>query len=118
MAKFWWTECAAGECARAWGAGECLLAIALATSRLHWVAARSPSPTIGGSREIFQSRQISDREMPGLSFQLMLFVIWLQKPGSEKLEMISKNQPSAGPKKSQKSTCQFTAEARAQLQCG
>src|SRR5206468_9153164 len=111
---FCWTESADRGCSRDWGVGECLLATALAVSRSRWIAARSPLLTIGGSQENFQSKQISSAEMPGRSFQLMLFAIWLQRQGAEKLEMISRTQQSARPKRSQRSTYQSNAEATPQ----
>src|SRR5438270_11694817 len=101
MVKLLWMECAARECTRAWGAGEYLLTTASAMSRSRWIAARSPWLTTGGSRENFQFKQTSRTEMPGPFSRLILFVIWLRKRGTEKLEMISRNQPSAQQKRSQ-----------------
>src|SRR6266516_2277624 len=99
MAKLLWMECAARECTRAWGAGECLLTTASAMSRSHWIAARLRWLTTGGSRENFQFKQTSRTEMPRPFFQLILFVIWLRIRGTEKLKVISGTQRSAGPKR-------------------
>jgi hypothetical protein len=94
-----------GRWMHAWGAGESLLTTASAMSRLRWIAARSSSVTIGGSRENLQFKQILGTEIRGPSFQLTLFVIWLQKQDTEKLETISRSQPSVEPKRSQRPAC-------------
>lgn len=53
----------------------------------------------------FQFKQTSRTEMPGPFSRLRLFVIWSLKRGTEKLEMISRNQHSAEQKRPQRSIC-------------
>src|SRR5881397_824192 len=98
-------ECAPRKYTRALGAGECSLTTALATLPSRWIAVRSSWLTTGGSRENFQFKQMSPAEMPGVFFRLISVAISLRKRDAEELKVISKSQPGAGPKRSQRSTC-------------
>src|SRR5207244_11772919 len=100
-----------------WATAACSLITVLPASISRCGAAISSCRTTGGSRENFQSRQVSRAEVPWPFFRVILFVIWLRKRHTEKLKMVSRRQPSAGTDGPQRSICYSVAEVKPQLQC-